>query len=66
MESRITLLEEKLSFAEDLLDVLNQTVVRQQRQIDQLEQEVRQLRQQMQAQLPADEWGLRDQIPPHY
>lgn len=66
MESRITLLEEKLSFAEDLLDSLNQTVFRQQRQIEQLEQELRLLRQQMQAQIPAEEWSLRDEIPPHY
>lgn len=66
MESRITLLEEKLSFAEDLLDSLNQTVFRQQRQIEQLEQELRLLRQQMQAQVPAEEWSLRDEIPPHY
>ncbi|MGB8301493.1 MAG: SlyX family protein, partial [Azonexus sp.] len=36
MESRITELEIKISYAEDLVDELNRTVFRQQQQIDQL------------------------------
>ena len=66
MESRITDLEVKLSFAEDLLEELNRTIFRQQQQIDQLQQEVRVLRQQMQSSLPAAGWTQRDEIPPHY
>ena len=34
MEARLTELEVKLGFAEDLLDALNRTVYRQQQQID--------------------------------
>ena len=45
MESRLAEIEVKLSFAEDLLEELNRTVVRQQQQIDQLQQELRALRQ---------------------
>ena len=45
MESRLAEIEAKLSFSEDLLDELNRTVVRQQQQIDQLQQELRALRQ---------------------
>lgn len=68
MEARITELEVKLAFAEDLLDTLNQTVFRQQEQIDRLQHELRAVRQQMlQApQLGTEERSLRDEIPPHY
>jgi len=66
MESRITELEIKIGFAENLLDELNMTVFRQQQQIDQLLHEVRTLRQQMQAAAPAEARSLRDELPPHY
>lgn len=66
MESRLTELEVKLSFADDLLETLNHTVYRQQQEIDLLRQELRVLRQQMQASLSAEARNLRDDIPPHY
>lgn len=66
MESRLTELECKLSFTEDLLDEVNHTVYRQQQQIDRLEQELRWLRQQLLASLPGEPRNLRDEIPPHY
>lgn len=59
-------LEVKLSFAEDLLETLNHTVFRQQQQIEQLQQELRTLRQQMQASMPAEARSLREELPPHY
>jgi SlyX protein len=65
-ESRLTELEVKLSFADDLLDTLNRTVYRQQQEIEQLRQELRVLRQQMEASIPAEPRNLRDDIPPHY
>lgn len=64
--SRITELEVKLSFADDLLEALNRTVYRQQEEIEQLRQELRVLRQQLQAAIPAEPHSLRDEIPPHY
>ncbi len=66
METRITELEVKLAFAEDLLETLNQTVFRQQEQIDRLQQELRSMRQQMLQAQPAEQRSLRDEIPPHY
>jgi SlyX protein len=66
MESRLTELEAKLSFAEDLIDTLNTTVYRQQEQIDLLERQLRLLHQQIQALQPGEERDLRDEIPPHY
>lgn len=65
-ESRLTELETKLAFAEDLLETLNQTVVRQQTQLDSMQQQLRLLHQQLQDALPDEARSLRDEIPPHY
>jgi SlyX protein len=65
-EQRLTDLEIKASFTEDLLDQLNQVIIRQQRQIDLLVRELGQLRQQ------SPESGLTvfsrpgEDLPPHY
>jgi SlyX protein len=66
MESRLNELEAKISFAEDLLDALNRTVFRQQQQIEQLQRDIRDLRQQLQEAAPAESGSLDNQIPPHY
>lgn len=66
MESRLTELEIKAAFSEDLLEELNRSVYRQQQQIEQLQQEVRLLRQQLLVAIPADQRDLRDEVPPHY
>ena len=67
IDHRLTELEIKASFNEDLLDQLNQVVIRQQQQIDALAREVSQLRQQSGADsgVPAFR-SLRDELPPHY
>jgi SlyX protein len=65
-EARVTELEVKLAFAEDLLDTLNATVYRQQQRIEQLESTVRELRQLVLQSLPTEQRSLRDEIPPHY
>lgn len=65
-EQRLTDLEIKASYAEDLIDQLDKVVIRQQQQIDLLIREVAQLRQ------PASETAitatrnLRDDLPPHF
>ena len=64
--ARLTELETKLAFAEDLLETLNQAVVRQQGQIDSLQQQLRLLHQQLQNALPDEARTPRDEIPPHY
>ena len=65
-ESRLTELETKLAFAEDLIDALNQTVIRQQQQMDSLQDQLRMLHQQMRDR-PSDETtNMRDEVPPHY
>ncbi len=66
MEDRVTELEVKLAFAEDLLETLNTTVYRQQERIDQLERIVRELRQLVLQAIPTEQRSLRDEIPPHY
>jgi SlyX protein len=66
MEDRLTNLEIKASFSEDLLDKLDQIIIRQQDQIDRLQAEVNWLRQQTPAEGIATTRNLRDELPPHY
>jgi len=66
VESRITDLEIKISYTEDLVEELNRTVFRQQQQIDLLAKELRNLRDQVQNNQPQEFRSLRDDIPPHY
>jgi SlyX protein len=66
-DQRLTDLEIKASYADDLLDTLNALVARQQEQIDLLLREVSRLRQRGgddgQSAGPRDP---RDELPPHY
>ena len=66
MEARLNELEAKLAFAEDLVETLNQTVIRQQAQIDAIQHQLRLLLQQLQDAPSADAGNPRDEIPPHY
>ena len=66
LEARITELEIKLSYTEDLLDTLNGLVARQQQDIDWLLREVGRLRQQGGEQAAGTPRNLRDERPPHY
>lgn len=65
-EARITELETKLIFAEDLIETLNQTVIRQQAQLDQIQQQLRLLHRQLQDALAREAPAPGDQPPPHY
>lgn len=67
LRERLEALEIKAAYADDLLEELNLAVFRQQQQIELLQEQLRQLRQQ----LPGDAGGgairsLRDELPPHY
>ena len=66
VESRITELEIKISYAEDMVDELNRTVFRQQQQIDLLVAQIKALREQIQTDAPGEQRSLRDELPPHY
>jgi SlyX protein len=65
-EARLTELEIKASYAEDLLEQLNTTIYRQQQQIDLLLREVTGLRQQLPEGTTPMLRNLRDELPPHY
>ncbi|MBX3620416.1 MAG: SlyX family protein [Rhizobacter sp.] len=66
-DARLTDLEIKASFTEDLLDTLNEIVARQQAQIDRLSTELATLRNQMPSADGAPVLrSLRDELPPHY
>ena len=67
VDARLTELEIKTALAEDLVDKLNEVIVRQQEQIDLLMREVGRLARRAE---PGDDApvfrSLRDEIPPHY
>lgn len=65
-EQRLAELEIKASFADDLLDQLNQQVWRQQQLIEQLQRELLGLREQMRDNATPAFRSLRDELPPHY
>ena len=65
VDRRLTDLEIKASYADDLLDELNRVVARLHAQIDRLQGQVAELRRQA----PVDgltTGNLRDELPPHY
>lgn len=66
LEQRLTELEIKAGFTEDLLDSLNEVVIRQQQQIDLLTRELAHLRQQAPDGDANAFRSLRDELPPHY
>jgi len=66
IDQRLTDLEIKLSFTEDLVEDLNQIVARQQQQIDLLLRELSQLQQQQPDGASTPFRSLRDELPPHY
>ena len=65
-EQRLTELEIKAAFTEDLLDQLNEIIVRQQQQIDALVREIGDLRQSSTDGGLGAPRNLRDDLPPHY
>lgn len=66
VEQRLTELEIKASFNEDLLDQLNQVIVRQQQEIALLQRDVRELRQHAPEASAATSRQAADELPPHY
>lgn len=66
MEARIAELEVKLSFCDELLEEVNRTVYRQQQQIDLLQKEIANLREEVKASMPSEPHAPLDETPPHY
>lgn len=62
-DERITNLEIKLSFTEDLIEQLNQTVYKQQQQIEFLYRELKFIKEQASS---SGSGSPKDEIPPHY
>jgi len=66
LEHRLTELEIKFSYADDLLDTLNSQIARQQDLIDRLVAEVAELRRRREDDPAPGFRSLRDELPPHY
>jgi SlyX protein len=65
-EDRINNLEIKLSFTEDLIDQLNQTIYKQQQQIEFLYRELKSIKEQAGNGEITRNNNPKDEIPPHY
>ena len=65
-DHRLTELEIKAAYTEDMLDELNRVIVRQQQQINVLLRELLQLRDRMPDSAGGSARNLRDELPPHY
>ena len=65
-DERLTNLEIKVSFNEDLIDKLDQVIIAQQDQIDRLTREVLRLRQPAGNQDNTPSGNPCDELPPHY
>ena len=66
IDKRLMELEIKASFTEDLLDQLNQTIYRQQQDIERLARELVQLRMQSHDSRQGEQRNAGDDLPPHY
>lgn len=67
MESRLTNLETKVAFQDDLLESLNRIIAAQQQQLDQLQQQVQMLYDQLRSLSPSDlAVPAEEERPPHY
>ena len=66
VEERLNQLEIKASFAEVLVEQLNQIITRQQQDLDALARQMGQLRAQMPEPGSGTGQGPRDELPPHY
>ena len=64
-EDRITNLEIKLSFTEDLIEKLNETIYKQQQQIEFLYRELKAIKEQASSS-GGGGGSLLDEVPPHY
>ena len=63
-DDRITNLEIKLSFTEDLIEKLNETIYKQQQQIEFLYRELKAIKEQTNH--TGGGTSLKDEVPPHY
>ena len=65
-DQRLTNLEIKATYTEDLVEQLDKIIARQQQQIDLLLREVKELRQPMADNIPTTGRTLHDDLPPHF
>ena len=66
IEDRLTDLEIKASFTEDLVEQLNQIIVRQQQDLEALARQIGHLRDQLPEPGTGQPRSARDELPPHY
>ncbi len=66
VEERLNELEIKASFTEDLVEQLNQIIIRQQQDLEALARQIGQLRERLPEPDTGQARSARDELPPHY
>ena len=66
VDERLNELEIKASFTEDLVEQLNQIIIRQQQDLDAVARQIGQLRDQLPEPGTGQPRSARDELPPHY
>ena len=66
VDERLNELEIKASFTEDLVEQLNQIIIRQQQDLDALARQIGQLREKLIEPGTGSARSARDELPPHY
>ncbi len=65
LESRLQVLEENYEYQDQLLETLNEVIIKQQEQVDSMQDEIKRLRDALVALLSGEEKG-KEPLPPHY
>ncbi len=65
-EDRLRVLEENYEYQDRLLDTLNEVIIRQQTQLDTMEDEIQKLRDELRGIVSQSDDDRKEPLPPHY
>ncbi len=66
IEDRLRVLEENYEYQDRLLDTLNEVIIRQQTQLDTMEDEIQKLRDELRGIVSQSDDDRKEPLPPHY
>ncbi len=66
IEDRLRVLEENYEYQDRLVDTLNEVIIRQQTQLDTMEDEIQKLREELRGMVSESDNDSKEPLPPHY
>ncbi len=66
IEDRLRVLEENYEYQDRLVDTLNGVIIRQQTQLDTMEDEIQKLREELRGMVSKSDNDSKEPLPPHY